>query len=89
MPKQTSDLELDPILLEAARRLAKAERKSLRELLNRAVAEELSRSERGTRVYAQVRRAQAKPIGSITPDDVKSLIATQGTIEKSTAFSSG
>ena len=32
---------------------------------------------------------QAKPIGSITSDDVKSLIVTQGTIEKATAFSSG
>ncbi|CAG0937437.1 hypothetical protein TFLX_06366 [Thermoflexales bacterium] len=33
--------------------------------------------------------ALAKPIGSITPDDVKSLIVTQGTIEKATSFSSG
>jgi DNA/RNA endonuclease YhcR with UshA esterase domain len=33
--------------------------------------------------------AQAKPIGSITPDDVKSLVVTQGTIEKASSFSSG
>jgi DNA/RNA endonuclease YhcR with UshA esterase domain len=33
--------------------------------------------------------AQAKPIGSITSDDVKALIVTQGTIGKATAFSSG
>jgi DNA/RNA endonuclease YhcR with UshA esterase domain len=33
--------------------------------------------------------AQAKPIGSITADDVKSLIVTQGTIEKAASFSSG
>jgi DNA/RNA endonuclease YhcR with UshA esterase domain len=32
---------------------------------------------------------QAKPIGSITPDDVKSLVVTQGTIEQATRFSSG
>jgi DNA/RNA endonuclease YhcR with UshA esterase domain len=33
--------------------------------------------------------AQPKPIGSITADDVKSLVVTQGTIEKATSFSSG
>jgi DNA/RNA endonuclease YhcR with UshA esterase domain len=33
--------------------------------------------------------AQPKPIGSITPDDVKSLIVTRGTIEKAASFSSG
>jgi DNA/RNA endonuclease YhcR with UshA esterase domain len=33
--------------------------------------------------------ARAKPIGSITSDDVKSFIVTQGTIEKATSFSSG
>jgi DNA/RNA endonuclease YhcR with UshA esterase domain len=33
--------------------------------------------------------AQAKPIGSITADDVKSLVVTQGTIEQATSFSSG
>jgi DNA/RNA endonuclease YhcR with UshA esterase domain len=33
--------------------------------------------------------AQAKPIGAITADDVKSLIVTQGTIEKASSFSSG
>ncbi len=33
--------------------------------------------------------ARAKPIGSITADDVKALIVTQGTIEKATSFSSG
>ena len=33
--------------------------------------------------------AQAKSIGAITPDDVKSLIVTQGTIEKASPFSLG
>ena len=33
--------------------------------------------------------ARPKPIGSITSADVKTLIVTQGTIEKATAFSSG
>lgn len=33
--------------------------------------------------------ALAKPIGSITSDDVKSVIVTQGTIKKATSFSSG
>jgi DNA/RNA endonuclease YhcR with UshA esterase domain len=33
--------------------------------------------------------ARAKPIGSITPDDVKSLVVTQGAIEQATTFSLG
>jgi DNA/RNA endonuclease YhcR with UshA esterase domain len=33
--------------------------------------------------------AQPKPLGSITADDVKSLIVTQGTIEEATVFSLG
>jgi DNA/RNA endonuclease YhcR with UshA esterase domain len=40
-------------------------------------------------VRAAPEAAQAKPIGSITADDVKSLIVTQGTIEQATSFSSG
>ncbi len=64
-------VNVDPLVLAAARAQAKAEGRSLEEFVNLAIAQELSRSPIGTGTYFRLRRARAKkgrPLAELLKD---------------------